>query len=188
MKLENVFVQKRNSNVTVNGHTYTIGAGGFIQDKEGKPFDVPEEDARKLLQGRAWKELGWDPEDPANAGKFAPHVGPGGIPLRKGRLPRDMSQVHGAPQAKGAEKPEAKPIMSDQLPPQEVYGPGSGQLEKAGEVKERTVEEGEWPDPTEEMSLEYLRQMADAYEVSYTARTGVKRLVSDITKAMYPEE
>lgn len=46
----------------------------------------------------------------------------------------------------------------------------------------------EWPDPTEDMDIEYLRQMADAYEVSYSGRTGAKTLVKKIRAEMYGDD
>jgi len=48
------------------------------------------------------------------------------------------------------------------------------------------IDPEEWPDPTEEMDLEYLQRMADAYQVSYVARTTKARLIRDIMQAMYP--
>lgn len=47
--------------------------------------------------------------------------------------------------------------------------------------------EDEWPDPDESMDIEYLRQMADAYEVKYTANLGKKILINKIKKAMYED-
>jgi hypothetical protein len=65
---------------------------------------------------------------------------------------------------------------------------------EAVEVEEPTTswevpEEGaDWPDPTEEMPLAYLRQMADAYEVKYTARSNKKELVRKVMVEMYPDK
>jgi len=95
MKLENRNPAKRNSKVSVNGHTYWVGHGGFIDDGEGNPVDVPKEDAEKLCQGKAWSELSWDPKDPANAGKLVPVSkiqAPNGA---LGRPVRSVSQMDG---------------------------------------------------------------------------------------------
>ena len=48
-------------------------------------------------------------------------------------------------------------------------------------------EDGLWPDPTEDMPLDYLREMADAYEVKHTAKTSVKTLIKRIAGEMYEE-
>lgn len=79
---------------------------------------------------------------------------------------------------------------------------GISLLNSAGDVVATTEKEPEpsedestgdstddaWPDPTEDMELAYLREMADAYEVKYGPRTGNPRLCKDIMAAMYPQE
>lgn len=91
MKMENIFPHKRNTNVTVLDQIFRIGDGGFIEDQNGKPLDVPHEYALRLVQGRAWRELGWDPEDPANASRFASHNAP--LSQGRGRPPRSRQQI-----------------------------------------------------------------------------------------------
>lgn len=44
----------------------------------------------------------------------------------------------------------------------------------------------DWPDPTEEMELGYLRKMADAYDITGAEQANRKTLVSRIKVAMYP--
>jgi len=53
------------------------------------------------------------------------------------------------------------------------------------EVAAEVVVEEEWPDPKETMAMDYLQQMADAYEVSYDGRMTKKTLVKRIREAMY---
>ncbi len=117
MYLENVRPNKRNSNVTVNQTIYRIGPGGFITTEEDPkvPFDVPESDASKLLQGKSWRPLSWDVDDPKNANKFIEAAG--GYPKKQGlgRPPRDMSGLR--------EEYGMKPMDRKDLPPQAI---GSG--------------------------------------------------------------
>ncbi len=91
MLLQNIFPHKRNTNVTVGDKIFRIGDGGFIADGEGAPLDVPEDYAAKLVQGRAWRELDWDPGDPANAKRFSTHTTPKGVGW--GRAPRSRDQM-----------------------------------------------------------------------------------------------
>ena len=58
----------------------------------------------------------------------------------------------------------------------------------APEPKKAPVEdESEWPDPDESMDIDYLREMADAYEVKYTIRSAKATLIKHIMMAMYPD-
>lgn len=43
----------------------------------------------------------------------------------------------------------------------------------------------EWPDPSEEHSLEYLKKMADAYEIKYGRNIGKSTLIKRINVAMF---
>lgn len=60
-------------------------------------------------------------------------------------------------------------------------------LEPVPQDPESGGQEGdaEWPHPTEDMDLDYLKEMADAYEVSYGRNIGAKTLVKRIEEAMY---
>ena len=58
---------------------------------------------------------------------------------------------------------------------------------KAPEALEDPEEESDWPDPDEEMDINYLREMADAYEVKYTIRSAKATLIKHIMAAMYPD-
>lgn len=56
------------------------------------------------------------------------------------------------------------------------------------EKLDQVVEDGwvDWPDPTPSMSINYLRQMADAYpSVNYTIKTSKAELIKRIMTAMY---
>ena len=46
--------------------------------------------------------------------------------------------------------------------------------------------EEEWPDPAEAQGLDYLKAMADAYEVKYSPKIKAADLVKKIQAAMYP--
>lgn len=83
---------------------------------------------------------------------------------------------------KTAKPPAPKPVEQPPPPPPPPVGdpPGDPGMEEAGGE--------EWPDPTEEMELDFLREMAKAYDVKFAPRTGKKRLVADIMAAMYPPE
>jgi len=53
--------------------------------------------------------------------------------------------------------------------------------------EEDSEEESDWPDPDEEMDIDYLREMADAYEIKYTIRSAKATLIKHIMAAMYPD-
>lgn len=46
----------------------------------------------------------------------------------------------------------------------------------------------EWPDPSPEMPLDFLKAMADDYEVEYGTSIGAKKLAERIHGAMYPDD
>jgi len=88
-------------------------------------------------------------------------------------------EAQAAPEA--APEPAPEPVAQPDLEPvpepvAEVTAGGNGAAAKEAE---------EWPDPTEEMDLAYLRDMANAYEVKTTARMTAKTLVKKINEAMY---
>ncbi len=45
--------------------------------------------------------------------------------------------------------------------------------------------DGQWPEPTEEMGIDYLKTMADAYDVKYSVLIGKAKLVERLKAAMY---
>ncbi len=256
MYLENVRPNKRNSNVTVNQTIYRIGPGGFITTEEDPkvPFDVPESDASKLLQGKSWRPLSWDVDDPQNANRFIEAAG--GYPAKQGlgRPPRDMSGIReeygmkpmdrkdlppqaigtgsrdgslsGVEEAAPSDTALSKSIGSDQTAEAKDAASGkrisdaqmsssetvlmSGEAEigdgKAPEGatsaphlatpsgREDTIvdppvpTDDDWPDPTDGMSIDYLRQMADAYKVKYAKNAAKKTLIKRIMPEMYPDD
>lgn len=90
-----------------------------------------------------------------------------------------------------AEPPDAKPPEAE--PPEETT--------EASEAAETTAEHRggtdgtglleeasagtEWPDPSEDLGIEYLRQMAEAHDVKYSDRTSAKKLVKQLQKVMF---
>ena len=48
------------------------------------------------------------------------------------------------------------------------------------------AEGADWPDPVEAMPIEYLRRMADAYDVKHGTKTSKKTLIEKILVEMYP--
>jgi hypothetical protein len=249
MKCENLNPAKKNTKVTVNGHCYQVGPGGFIINEDGSARDVLQEDAAKLTQGKAWIELSWDPEDPANAGKLVmPADRKPGAPV--GRPVRTIDEIQWA---KGV-RPEIKPKTAAEVggqaisvatkdgstpvdakvearPPTDAelakslavddakaeidakrqgYAPPTGLLADSGleipaaastqEIEASTSAptpapapvsaeaDGVWPDPTPDMKIGYLKQMAAAYEVKHAKNVTKKTLIKKIMKEMYEEE
>ena len=58
-------------------------------------------------------------------------------------------------------------------------------VEPIVESTDSAASEAEYPDPTMDMSLEELRELAKVYQVPIHGRTGKKKLVADIHAAMY---
>lgn len=144
--------------------TVTVNGTTYSIDSNGLCSGVKESDAAKLLRNtEAWLE--------ASA-------------VAKGRVAQAQVKKTGIALIgmDGTEIPRPEAPVSA---PVEV---------EAVEVEEPTTswevpEEGaDWPDPTEEMPLAYLRQMADAYEVKYTARSNKKELVRKVMVEMYPDK
>jgi hypothetical protein len=149
MDLKNRHEHMRGKTVLVNGNRYQV-------EQDGVARNVDQADAKKLLQGEAWRI----------------HT------ARKAVSKPDTKPSIPVPAA----KPEPAPAPEAPTPPVEPEP-------EAQEAPEAVEDDGaSWPDPDESMDLEFLQQMADAYEVEYTARTAKKTLVKRIMAAMYPEE
>lgn len=85
--------------------------------------------------------------------------------------------------------PGKKAAKTEEAPEPEVPSPEPVASEDTGEGDgEEVVAEGEWPAPTEDMDLDYLKEIADAYEVTYAPNIGKKTLVDRINEAMFDEE
>ncbi|UCG53369.1 MAG: hypothetical protein JSW58_07400 [Candidatus Latescibacterota bacterium] len=72
-------------------------------------------------------------------------------------------------------KPEARPKEKAEVEPVETPG------------DDPEGDDNPWPDPTMDMEISYLREMAEAYQVTFTKKTPKKALVAKIKKAMYGE-
>ncbi len=88
-----------------------------------------------------------------------------------------------APPAPAPVAPKAAPVPA----PEEVILEHPEQPEVAAPDAEKP-DAGEWPEPTEEMEVAYLLQMAAAYGIKATSKQGKKRIVALIKKAMYGDE
>lgn len=175
MDLENLLPHKRNTRVLVNGTVYEI-------DKDGVCRDVAAEHAEKLLQNvDTWQK--YDPKAAAQraTARVERAKAAGGVKL----LGADGKPV---------QRPEdaTKPVMNAEKKAKEADNTAA--MEQAVEAAEKSKTKGdppvpegdaEWPDPEESMSMEYLKLMADAYEVSYASNIGKKTLIARIKDAMY---
>ena len=210
---------KRNSPVLVNGNTYRA-------DEIGVLSGVRPEDAKKLLQGKAWME--WDGRDPKQvlkehreaqqAEQRRGHDAAVAKNQAKGIEELVLGVLHGALREMGID-PEALraanarrtadtlaaiqefarekvaeqeamqklPAPPAALEPPKVSVPAPVPPPPATTQAEYTVpEEGEpWPDPVDDMPLDYLKLMADAYQVRYQPNIGKPKLIAKLTEAMF---
>ncbi len=173
MDLENLLPHKRNTKVLVDGTVYEI-------EKDGVCRDVAEEHAAKLLQNvDTWQE--YDPEKAAQrvAARVERAKAAGGVKL----LGADGNPVQ---HLEDAMKPVAD---AEQKVKKSQKADDIAAVKQAVEVVEGdplVPEDGEeWPDPDESMSIEYLKLMADAYEISYATNIGKKTLIARVKDAMY---
>lgn len=161
MDLQNVLPHMRGKSVKVNGNSYPL-------DMDGVARGVASEDAAKLLKNRdAWRS----------------HVARTPSAPPKANLAAEAKPAK--PEPPKAPEPPAAPAEEPAPPP-----PPKAEVEpREDELEEVVPDEGEdWPDPEVSMGLGYLRKMADAYEVKWTPKTGKKKIVADIMKAMYPDD
>lgn len=144
--------------------TVTVNVTTYKIDAEGICRGVADADAAKMLRNvEAWRVYtGAKSEAPRSAGAK------GGI----GLVSVDGTVHHKtAPAPAPAPKVESKPATP------------------AAEVAWREPREGEdWPDPTDEMPVDYLRKMAEAYEVKHSAKTSKRDLIKKILAEMYPKK
>ena len=94
-------------------------------------------------------------------------------------------------------KPIPKPVPTEAPDPVEIEE--DTEPEEAQEAEKESPEEGspeeesegeenEWPDPTEDMEIDYLREMADAYAIKNAGRMNKATLVKRIRAEMYGDE
>jgi len=174
MDLQNLTLHMRGKSIKVNGRAYRLDAQGVARD-------VATEDAVRLLGNReVWQRyVERTPVAPLKAElkkavSLPPVSPPAPEPTKAEQLPAATQELSGEPV-----EPEQVEYLGGQRPSPDA-------LAGLDEDEEETTEE--WPDPTEDMNIEYLRRMADAYEVRYTGRTGKPRLIKDIVEAMYPPD
>lgn len=188
--LLNLLEHKKNTRVSVNGTMYEIGPDGVVKG-------VKDEDAAKLLQNeRVWKK--YDPKRASalRAQAKAAHKGKmklldvNGNPV--GDLPPDKPGPTMDPNEEVYQRPDPQTPEGPPPVPESVEAPEEEAVEEEPEEEADDAEEeeaeaadGEWPDPEESMDIDYLREMAEAYEVSFTPRTAKKTLVKRISAAMY---
>jgi hypothetical protein len=180
--LRNVLPHMRGKAVVVDGNTYSIGPDGVARD-------VAEADAQQLLQraGSPWR--------------LCTKRRAGGLDITKPDLQlceaiaaqdqfeaQKRGEANPPPSARqdgdGASNPEHQELPAAKDPPevQQSTDAGSSLADDSG---------GEAPPPDplpdgpdESMELEDLRQMADAYDVSYSPRTTKATLIKRLKEAM----
>jgi hypothetical protein len=186
VKLINLLEHKKNTRILVNGTVYTIGPDGIVE--LGK-----DEDAKKLLQNdRVWRK--YHPKQAAALRAQAKAAAKGRMQLigADGPIPKDDKPgdpmdpnlaTYKRPNPNPKDKaPEGPPPVPDGVQTKEEPDPEDG---VSGENPEGSEAESDWPDPDESMDVEYLREMAAAYEVKFNSRTSKKTLVTRISEAMY---
>lgn len=141
------------------GTVVTVNGHDYTIGPDGVVREVAPEDAKKLLKNQAvWSVVG-------------------------GNVVRAPVVVPPA-----AQKPaSAAPAVPPATPPPPVAEAAAKPLEPATEAKEEEHSEEEYPDPDISMDVEYLREMAAAYEVKFDTRTSKATLVKRIMAAMYPD-
>lgn len=164
MDLITVIETKRNSKILIDGTVYTIG-----QDLTLK--DIPEEHAAKLLQNPNWS-------------KYDPSAAPSS--KRASRSPIAMISTAGEvlpkeePEEALTEEPQASETPSEEVAeePTEEYS------EEPTEDEDESDGEG-YPEPSEDLDIELLREMAELHQVTFNKRTGKKTLVARLQSAIY---
>ena len=89
-------------------------------------------------------------------------------------------QPHAERSPVGAAPPPKEPEKESDLDP-EKEKEGTGLLEDKGDEAKPEP----WPEPSEDMKIEYLREMAEAHDVDFDEGTKPKTLVKRLKKAMY---
>jgi hypothetical protein len=146
---------KAGKSIMVNGNVYPIGDDCIVRD-------VKAEDAEKLLGNASWMNAEDKPANPADTRTARREAFKASQAAERGEdatRPGIESQVMAAEERKLATEPETEP--------------------------EAEPSADEMPDPSEDLPIEKLREMCDAYEVKYTAKTGKKTLVKRLEEAMY---
>lgn len=200
MDLLNVLDHKKNTRVAVDGTVYEIGPDGVAKG-------VTEAHAAKLLQNvKVWKKH--DPKRAAAVREQAKKELRGSMrlldkngnpvnppPDTPGPPADPMMEVYKRPPVDGPPPvPDAEPVLEKSSSPQvedpepsldSLEVPETDQASPETDQAQAEAGEEEWPDPDDSMDVEYLRQMASAYDVTFNARTSKQTLVKRINAAMY---
>jgi len=161
MKLNCIYPHMANKAVLVNGNRYSLDADCCVEI--GK-----QEDCDKLLAGAGWREF-----------KVNVHTAPRQVVLKAtGKPVEKPAPVVVAPVVE-------EPVVVEDEPEAEITVKAVEEDSAGWEIPE----EGEdWPDPTEDMPIEYLRDMAKAYQLKVHHATGKAKLVALLTEAMFDDE
>lgn len=181
--LLNTLPYKQNTSVYVNGTIYDIDSLGVCRD-------VEDEDANKLLQGKAW-EL-WDGSDPTETLKKA-----------KAERRRKLKAGHEFAEDRNIDKEIEQRVAAElrrrgidpTVAVEKVIEAPDGKSDDdnplagaSGVIYEVPAEGAEWPDVTDDMPIAYLKKCADAYEVGYAPNIGAGTLIERLKKEMYETE
>lgn len=180
MLLQNLLQHMKGKGVLVNGHVYKISSDLVVRDDAGKPLDIPEADAQKLLGNpKAWAV--YNP----NA---APKIVARAVEVPRIQLVTSTGDViPPPPKSTDQTKPDlgAGAVMAAQdafeakkqgdLPPPPPVEKKDPPIPKDGE---------EWADPSPEHSMEWLQACAKAYRIRYKGKDK-SVLVEKIKAAMY---
>lgn len=159
MKLQNKLAHMQGKSVLCNGTHYKL-------DQNGVTSVTKKEDAERLLA-----DPNWSVYKPAKATKKAEA--------------KKAAQKPSKPDPKG-DPQEGDPAASTEPAGDPQGDPGeAGEGEPAGEPAGDPEETGQWPDPTMEMTKEYLQKMAKAYEVEGWEGMNKQPLVDAIMAKMY---
>lgn len=168
MDLLNKLSHKRSTKVLVDDTIYSIGVDGIVRN-------VKPEHAKQLLANtdKSWTVLRTAATAPV------PEEAPAPVEVAPQEQP-----VEQPPQAEGAPEADAPVVLA---PPPPVDAEPAG-VPVSPHAPGEKPDAGEWPEPNASMSIQYLRQMADAYEVKYQKKTTAEQLCKMIIKAMYGDE
>ena len=141
----------------------SISVDGHVYkcDENGIVREMPEQDARTLVERRssAW------------------------------RYYTERKPVVAVPATMATPAPQVEPV-SPPPPPEapfqeEPEDPELGKGETMGNGEKVPGPGAEWPEPVESMSLDYLRLMADAYQVKWQKNTPKLSLIKKIAAEMF---
>jgi len=149
-------VDVKNTLSHMKGQWINIDGREYQCDQEGVIRGIPEADAKQLLDRRNGPWRLFTERKPVSAS--VPEIVPPSLPPVPSVAPAPVPE----PVAQSSEVPEATAVV------EKIPGPGE-----------------EWPDPTTDMSIEYLQKMADAYQVKYSKNTSKKELVKRLAATMY---